>query len=220
MLEPKVIFEDDALLVLNKPAGLVVHEGHGQTDPTVVDWLTQRFPKSSLKQEHYGLLHRLDKDTSGVLLVAKQPDTFEYLKRLFKRHAVHKEYLVLVHGKLMPRAGLINVPIARDLIRRTRFEPAASGRAAETRYEVVAHYSGFTYLKAYPTTGRTHQIRVHFASIGHPVAGDKTYGRTDALPRQFLHAHGLNFADWNGKTRHFISPLAPDLKQFLGHLSR
>lgn len=214
-MEPKIIFEDANLLVLDKPAGLVVHEGAGQTQPTLVDWLKRYLSRSPLARERFGLLHRLDKETSGLLLVAKTRPMFDYLKQLFKQRQIAKEYLVLVHGRLVPEKGLIQIPLSRHIARRTKFEPAASGRLAETAYQVKRYYPCCTYLSAYPKTGRTHQLRVHFSSLRHPVAGDKVYGKTDLAPRQFLHAHQISFTDQKGKLRKFISPLPPDLQKFL-----
>ena len=219
-MEPTVIFEDTDLLVLNKPAGLVVHEGAGHTGATVVDWLKQYLPKSPLATERYGLLHRLDKDTSGLLLVAKTLVAFKHLKKLFHDHQIDKHYLALVHGRLTPERGMINIPLARNLVKRTQFEPTATGRKAETEYQVKQYYSQSTYLLALPKTGRTHQIRVHFKSIGHPIVGDKVYGRNDALSRQFLHAFKLSFVDWLGKPRTFESPLSIDLTNYLHELKK
>ena len=217
-MEPKIIFEDANLLVLDKPAGLVVHEGAGHHQFTLADWLKKHLPHSPLAEERFGLLHRLDKDTSGLLLVAKTKSTFEYLKELFKQHEIAKEYLVLVHGRLVPEKGLICIPLSRHISKRTKFEPATDGRLAETSYQVKHYYPRYTYLFAYPRTGRTHQLRVHFGSLGHPVAGDKVYGKTDSAPRQFLHAHQISFTDWKGKMRKFISPLPSDLSNFINGL--
>lgn len=217
-MNPKVIFEDANLLVLDKPAGLVVHEGHGQTGTTLVDWLAQYLPKSPLKSERYGLLHRLDQDTSGVILVAKTLSAFEYYKKLFAKHQIKKTYLVLVHGRVSPDRGLIQIPLARHLVKRTKFEPAQTGRMAETEYQVERHYRDFTYLSAWPTTGRTHQLRVHFSSIGYPIVGDKVYGKKDNLGRQFLHAHQIEGVGLDGKKFKFTSPLAHDLKTYLNEI--
>lgn len=219
-MEPSVIFEDNHLLVVDKPAGLVVHDGAGHHQATLVDWLKQRLPKSQLADKRHGILHRLDKDTSGLLLIAKTPTAFTYYKRLFANREITKEYLVLVHGHLTPARGLIQIPLGRDIIHRTQFEPTRQGRLAETSYQVEKVYRDFTYLKAWPKTGRTHQIRVHFGSLGHPVVGDKVYGKTDTLSRQFLHAHQLDFTDLDGTTRQFISPLPSDLKSFLDGLNK
>lgn len=214
-----IIFEDRDLLVVNKPAGLVVHEGSGQSGPTLVDLLVQHLPGSPLQQDRYGLLHRLDKGTSGLLLVAKTRLCFDYLKDLFKRRKVTKEYLVLVEGKISPRKGIIKVPLARDVARRTQFSPKASGKIAETAYEVIKYIGSLTYLKAIPKTGRTHQIRVHFAGLGHPIVGDKVYGRKrGTLDRQFLHAHKLSFVGPTGPKREFIAPLPEELNRYLNEV--
>jgi len=216
----EIIFENYELLVINKPAGLVVHEGSGPAVTTLVDLLAHHLPKSPLKTEHYGLVHRLDKDTSGIVLVAKTKDNFTYLRTLFRQREIHKEYLVLVHGHLTPKRGIIKIPLSRDLVKRTQVVPRASGKISETGYEVIGYYRGFTYLRAQPTTGRTHQIRVHFSSLGYPVVGDKTYGKPDSLARQFLHSHKISFVDLLGKRQTFIAPLPDDLTQFLDDLSR
>jgi len=214
-MEPKIIHRDADLLVVDKPAGLVVHEGSGHTGATLTDWLKQTLPKSPLADQRFGLLHRLDKDTSGLLLVAKTPAAFAYYKHLFHQHQITKQYLVLVHGRLAPDRGVIRIPLSRNLVKRTQFEPATGGRAAETEYQVERHLGQFTYLRAWPKTGRTHQLRVHFASIGHPIVGDRVYGKADRLRRQFLHAHQLDFVDPIGQSRHFVSPLPDDLTHFL-----
>ncbi len=215
MNQPTIIFEDREILVINKPAGLVVHEGNGQTVPTLTDWLSQHLPRSPLKHHRFGLVHRLDQDTSGVMVVAKTPDSFAYLSHLFRQRQISKEYLVLVHGRLTPKRGVINIPLGRDLVRRTRIAPGTKGRVAETRYEVISYPKGFTYLRAHPTTGRTHQIRVHFSSLGYPIAGDKTYGRPGSLSRQFLHAHKLSFIGLDGQRQTFTAPLPDELKTYL-----
>jgi len=213
-----IIFEDKNLLVVNKPSGLVVHEGV-KTAETLVDLIAKHLPKSKLSNERYGLLHRLDKDTSGVLLVAKTKQSFDYLKNLFQTRKIEKEYLALVHGKITPRQGIINIPLARGLVEKTTFEPAATGKPAETKYRVIEYKNDFTYLKAYPKTGRTHQIRIHLASIGHPIVGDKIYGKKDGFDYQFLHAHRIVFTDSVGKKREFIAPLPVELRNILNQES-
>ncbi len=215
-----IIFEDSSLLVIDKPAGLVVHEGNGQAGEMLVDMLKKYLPPASAGLERFGLLHRLDKDTSGLLLVAKTAKYFHYLKDLFRRHQIAKEYLALVHGRLSPRQGIIQIPLGRDAITRTKFGPDRQGRAAETAYEVIDYFKGFTYLKVTPKTGRTHQIRVHLASLGYPIVGDTTYGRKDdtLTSRQFLHAHRIKFTDLDGRRREFVAPLPNSLKEFLNEI--
>lgn len=205
-----IIFEDKNLLVIDKPAGLTVHEGT-KTKSTLVDLIAEHNPKSPLKDERYGLVHRLDKETSGVILVAKTIPNFEYLKQLFKDRKIAKEYLALVHGKITPKQGVIKIPLARGLVNKTKFEPSATGRIAETKYEVIEYKSGYTYLRAYPKTGRTHQIRIHFASLSYPVVGDKAYGKNDGFNNMFLHAHKVSFIDENGKQRQFVASLSKSL---------
>lgn len=217
MSKLNIIFEDNNLLVIDKPAGLVAHEGNGQNSETLVNMLRKYLPPASADLERFGLLHRLDKDTSGLLLVAKTAKYFHYLKDLFRRRQITKEYLALVHGRLSPRRGIVQVPLSRDAITRTKFSPDRQGRAAETAYEVIDYFKSFTYLKVTPKTGRTHQIRVHLASLGYPIVGDKTYGRKSdiLIDRQFLHAHRIKFIDLEGKQREFTAPLPNNLKEFL-----
>ncbi|MBU2497256.1 MAG: RluA family pseudouridine synthase [Nanoarchaeota archaeon] len=221
MAKLKIIFEDKNLLVIDKPAGLVVHEGSGQKGETLVDLLKSYLPASVCKLERCGLVHRLDKETSGLLLVAKTSAYFIFLKELFRTSRITKEYLALIHGKIAPRKAVIKIPIARDTVRRVRFSPARSGKMAETAYIVVGYFKNFSYLKVTPKTGRTHQIRVHFAGLGHPIVGDKIYGRRDSVQpgRQFLHAHRIEFIDPNGKKREFVAPLPKDLEKFLNQES-
>lgn len=212
-----VIYEDDSMLVLDKPAGINVHAGNG-TKPgsTVEDSVRQYLGDSADQLERSGLVHRLDKDTSGLLLVAKTVDTFDYLKKLFKSRQIQKTYIAVVAGKLAPGQGIIDMPIGRDPIKRIKFRPAKDGRASTTEYKVTKYIGGFTLLEAYPKTGRTHQLRVHFAAIGHPIAGDMVYGKkASGLPRQFLHAGRLSFESMSGTALKFESPLAPDLAAWL-----
>ena len=217
-INPEIIFEDDHLLVLNKPAGLVVHEGSGVTGPTLVDWIIQHFPTNS-KLERNGLVHRLDKDTSGIILIAKDDTWFKYLKDQFKRHQITKTYVALVGGKLTPNTGTIQIPIARDTLHRTKYRADKNGRPSTTTYQVIKSGKDWTLLEASPKTGRTHQIRVHFAAIGHPIIGDAVYGkRSSQLPRQFLHAARIAFIDPAGESRIFEAPLPVDLTHYLNAL--
>ncbi len=212
---PKIIFEDSNLLVLDKPAGLAVHEGAGQ-QVTLIDFLAKHLPNSPLKDQRYGLVHRLDQDTSGLLLVAKTPTWFEHLKQLFAKRQIHKEYLALVEGRVQPHEGSIDIPLKRDPIRRTKMHPSRMGRVAITDYQVDKHFARHTYLRAWPKTGRTHQIRVHLASLGYPIVGDALYGHAEpALGRHFLHAHRLELTDPQGSDLKFVSPLPSELQAFL-----
>jgi 23S rRNA pseudouridine1911/1915/1917 synthase len=197
-----VLYEDEDLVAVDKPAGMVVHAGAGVHDGTLVNALLHRFAALSgvggpLRP---GIVHRLDRFTSGVLLAAKNDAAHQNLAAQFSGRQVEKVYLALVHGGVRGESGRIERPIARDPVHRTRMTSRlASGRAAWSEYRVLRRFEGFTLLEVKIGTGRTHQIRVHLSSIGHPVAGDKLYGApepapgTEPLGRYFLHAHRIRF---------------------------
>jgi 23S rRNA pseudouridine1911/1915/1917 synthase len=197
-----VLYEDEDLVAVDKPAGMVVHAGAGVHSGTLVNALLHRFAALSgvggpLRP---GIVHRLDRHTSGVLLVAKNDAAHQQLAAQFSGRRVEKVYLALVHGRVAPESGRIERPIARDPVHRTRMTARlASGRAAWSEYRVLRRFARFTFLEVRIGTGRTHQIRVHLASIGHPVAGDALYGapaRIEGMPplgRYFLHAHRIRF---------------------------
>ena len=168
-----------------------------------------------------GIVHRLDRDTSGLVVLAKHPDAKSYLQQQFSSRSVHKTYLALVVGHLKPAEAVINLPLGRDPAHPLRRAVAPGGRAAVTRYRTLTSFPGYSLLEANPETGRTHQIRVHLASLGHPVAGDTTYGppkRPLGLKRQFLHASKLNLATPSGQKLELESPLPLDLEQTLRRL--
>ncbi|MDD5605911.1 MAG: RluA family pseudouridine synthase [Patescibacteria group bacterium] len=217
MSKLKIVFENEDFLVVDKPAGLVVHEGSGHLGDTLVDLLAKHLPNSPLKSSRMGLVHRLDKDTTGLLLVAKTQVMYDYLKKLFKDRKIQKIYLALVEGRLKARKGIIDVPLKRDLVEKTKFVASVSGKTAKTEYEVIDYVGSRTYLKAIPYTGRTHQIRVHFSAIGHPLVGDTKYNRAPAATRLFLHSHQISFIDIAGHPHQFVSALPSDLKLFLEH---
>jgi 23S rRNA pseudouridine1911/1915/1917 synthase len=215
----KIIYEDDDLLVVDKPAGLTVHPAPGHPEHTLVNAILAHFPHladigDSLRP---GVVHRLDKDTSGVMLVAKNSAAQADLARQFKSHSVTKAYLALVKGRLEPENGIIEADIGRDPRHRKRMAVVAEGREARTEYRVIKYIGGYTLLEVRPQTGRTHQIRVHLAAIGFPVVGDKVYGvKSPHLSRQFLHATRLGFKlPSTGKYIEFESALSPDLEQAL-----
>ncbi len=216
-----IIYEDDDLLVIDKPAGLVVHPAPGNPAHTLVNAIL--FHLSSLPDtddwHRPGIVHRLDKDTSGVMLVAKNSVAHQNLADQFKTRSVVKTYLVLVRGHLTPEDGVIEAPIGRDSRDRKRMAVVAEsrGRQARTQYHVVKYIGNYTLLEVRPETGRTHQIRVHLAAIGYPVVGDKVYGvKSDYLSRQFLHASLLGFhLPSTGEYVEFNSELPPDLTQAL-----
>ena len=220
-----VLYEDDDLVAIDKPAGMVVHAGAGTHSGTLVNALLGRYQSLSgvggpLRP---GIVHRLDRFTSGVLLVAKNDAAHHRLAEQFAGRRVEKVYLALVHGRVRADRGRIERPIARDPVRRTRMTAKLdSGRAAWSEYQVLRRFPDFTLLEVRIGTGRTHQIRVHLASIGHPVAGDTLYGAparvegTPALGRYFLHSHRIRFTrPSDGREMTLVSPLPPELEGWM-----
>src|SRR5437588_3760484 len=192
----EVVFEDAAMIVVDKPAGVVVHPAPGNERGTLVNGLLARFPelRSSEGELRPGIVHRLDKDTSGLLVIGRTLPAVAELQRQMQSHSTEKRYLILLRGSIDEDEGLIDRPIGRDPRNRQRMAVRAEGRAAQTHFWVRERFSGWTLVEALLLTGRTHQLRVHFASIGHPVAGDTTYGPGAALlglRRQFLHSSVL-----------------------------
>lgn len=225
-----IVYEDGDLIVIDKPAGLVVHPAVGHDRGTLVNAVLAHAPdlKGVGGESRSGIVHRLDKDTSGLIVVAKHDAAHQALQRQFKARSVKKMYLALVEGRLEPAEGVIDAPIARDRVHRRRMAVAMEGRSSRTRY-VVREYGrvegqSYSLVEAYPETGRTHQIRVHFAWLDHPLAGDRLYGRRKpSLPigRHFLHAARLTFClPSSGEERTFESPLPEDLQQVLAMLDR
>jgi len=214
-----ILYEDDDLLVVDKPAGLTVHPAPGHPGHTLVNAILAHYPhladiSDSLRP---GIVHRLDKDTSGLMLVAKNRVAQANLAGQFKARSIVKAYLVLVKGKLTPENGIIEAAIGRDPRNRQRMAVVSRGREARTEYRVVKYPGDYTLLEVTPETGRTHQIRVHLAAIGFPVVGDATYGvKSPHLSRQFLHACKLGFTlPSTGGYVEFESKLPPDLEQAL-----
>ena len=218
-----ILYEDDAVVAVNKPAGMVVHAGAGAHSGTLTNALLHRF--GSLSQlggeQRPGIVHRLDRYTSGVILVARNDAAHQLLARQFASRTVEKTYLALVEGRLANDEGRIASPIARDPVHRTRMTArVASGRAAITTYSVLRRFEKYTYVEVKIGTGRTHQIRVHFASIGHPVAGDKLYGAAAAgKARFFLHSARIVFTSPADGERHTVEALLPrELDEWLRDL--
>jgi 23S rRNA pseudouridine1911/1915/1917 synthase len=245
-----IVYEDDDLAIINKPAGMMVHAGAGATEDqrnrgTLVNALLHHFATLSGVggEMRPGIVHRLDKETSGLIVVAKNDEAHRRLAAQFARREVKKTYIALVHGWLKKDRGTIAASISRDRIRRTRMTTrAAGGREAISHYTVVRRldtpFGKFTLLEVKIDTGRTHQIRVHMVSLGHPVVGDKLYGAPReliaqsrqgrgagdealCLPRNFLHAASLELAHpQNGRQIAIESPLPKELQDFLGALER
>ena len=216
-----ILFEDEALLVLAKPAGRVVHPAAGHETGTLVNALLHHCPElpGIGGERRPGIVHRLDRDTSGAMVVAKTETAMMHVAAQFRRRSVSKEYLALVHGRPVPAEGVVDTLIGRSRHDRKRMStrPAGSGRQAVSRYRVVASVADYSLVRVRIETGRTHQIRVHMAAIGHPVAGDRQYGgrRTaregQRFPRQMLHAERLAFAHpVTGRTLEFTAPLPAD----------
>jgi 23S rRNA pseudouridine1911/1915/1917 synthase len=214
-----IIYEDDDVLVLDKPAGLAVHPVPGHPGHTLVNAILSHFPRLAEISDspRPGIVHRLDKDTSGVMLVAKNSMAQANLVEQFRARSVAKAYLVLVKGHLTPETGIIEAPIGRSPRNRKLMAVVTGGREARTEYRVVRYIDGYTLLEVKPETGRTHQIRVHLAAIGYPVVGDKVYGvKSPFLSRQFVHAWRLGFRlPATGEYVEFSAELPPDLAQAL-----
>ena len=218
-IDLSVLYEDDALMVINKPAGLVVHPAPGHWSGTLVNALLHRWRGQTRGMDlaRLGLVHRLDKDTSGVLIIAKDAATLAALGQGFRRREVEKRYLALAWGRFRRPAGVIRAPIARHPVHRQRMAVRPGGREAVTRYEVVEQFDDVSFVRLSPETGRTHQIRVHLAATGHPIVADAHYAgrrRESALPisRQALHAESIAFEHPTLRTLVRVSaPLPADL---------
>ena len=216
----EVLYEDADVIAINKPAGMVVHTGAGQHSGTLINAVLHRFGKLSTAGGDLrpGIVHRLDRFTSSVILIAPNDTAHRNLAGQFASREVEKIYLALVHGRVKNDQGSITTPIARDPIRRIRMTARlATGRKASTSYQVLKRFDKFTFLEVKIGTGRTHQIRVHLASIGHPVVGDKLYGApASTLGRYFLHARQITFTSPSTGERIALSaPLPPDLEDYL-----
>jgi 23S rRNA pseudouridine1911/1915/1917 synthase len=233
-LEPEnipldILYEDRDLIVLNKPADMVVHPAPGNTRGTLVNALIYHAPEINVSGSNRpGIVHRLDKDTSGLMVVAKTDRAKVSLLAQWQARTVLKEYVGLVRGVVEPDEGTIDAPIERDSLDRKRMGVVAGGRDAITHFKVRTRFPEATLVDVDLETGRTHQIRVHFAFIGHPVVGDTTYNRSSGrfggtqsmAPRQFLHASRLTFALPSGERRTFVAELPIDLQTVLDSLQR
>lgn len=232
-MKPKILFENEIFLILNKPAGWVVNDSETTENvDTIQSWLVDNFQYNISNDREFrnGIVHRLDKDTSGVLIVAKDKNAFNALQSQFKKREVEKTYSALVHGKVVPEKGEIKAPVGRLPWNRERFGVLPGGRKAETSYKVKNYYKNekedYTLLELMPKTGRTHQIRIHLKYLGYPIVSDDFYaGRKTSrrdkkwCPRLFLHASKIIFTHPSiSKKVKYSAELPPDLKESLKKL--
>ncbi len=219
-----IVYEDNDLLIVNKPAGMPVHPAPGHASRTLVNALLAHVPGflETFGTDRPGIVHRLDKDTSGVMVVAKNMPARQSIMEQFKDRTVIKKYRVLVKGRLTPPEGVIEAPVGRDPRHRQQMAvvPESRGRDSVTEYTVLDYVGDFSLLEVRPVSGRTHQIRVHFKAIGYPVAGDRVYGViAPPLKRQFVHAAVLGFIlPSTGEYAEFTAPLPDDLQQAIDKL--
>ncbi|MEK7167409.1 MAG: RluA family pseudouridine synthase [Patescibacteria group bacterium] len=227
----KIVAEEKDFLVIEKPADLLVHGTEKNETNTLADWLVSRYPeigKIGEDPQRPGLVHRLDKEVSGLMLIPKNQDSFDYFKALFKERRIHKKYLALVYGQLTKEEDEINFPIGRSKTKPGLFaahpknhgESLEKDRSAITKIATIKKFKHFTLLEVEIMTGRTHQIRVHLLAYGHPIVGDRLYWpvkfRVKSSPgRIFLHAHQLSFTAPDGKEFSFQSPLPKELERYL-----
>jgi 23S rRNA pseudouridine1911/1915/1917 synthase len=221
-----IVYEDDDVVVIDKPAGLVVHPAAGHDSGTLVNALLGHIPdlEGIGGEVRPGIVHRLDKDTSGLIIAAKNDRALQFLQDQFKARTIKKMYLALVEGIVEPREGIVDAPIGRSKSDRKKMAVTREGRSARTRYRVRQIYRQpeLTLVEAYPETGRTHQIRVHLAWLKHPLVGDEVYGRQRSIvpiERHFLHAASLTLTLPNGELHTFTSKLPADLQQVLEQLT-
>ncbi len=240
-VEPHILYEDADVIVLEKPTGLLVHETTRKEPHTLVAWLVKKYPKiENVGEERYraGIVHRLDKDVSGIMAVAKTQEMYEHLKKQFKKRSVTKEYIALVYGAPRHESGKINLPIGRNPKGKFVAHPKTQkkkllpkDRNATTLYRVRERIKNFSVFEIQILTGRTHQIRAHLSHLGHPIVGDKEYGpkksfhkmfskkiKVISAPRIMLHSHILEFRGLDGKIKKFQSPLPKEFKKFLEQL--
>jgi len=224
-MNAKIIHEDNDILVIDKPAGLLVHPTNKKEKNTLIDWLINKYPEIKNIGEDKtrpGIVHRLDKDTSGLMVIPKNNKTFFYLKKQFQNRKIEKKYLALVIGKLKDKKGIITKAIGRSRkkgIKQTTV-PIVPRKEAITEYKVLKEFKDYSLIEAIPKTGRMHQIRIHLASIGYPIAGDEKYKfkrqpRPKDLTRQFLHAIYLKFQMQDGRIMEFRSELPKELNNVL-----
>jgi len=231
------VYEDDNILVINKPYGLIVHpKNAADTQPSLTDWVDINYPQlinigepfdaSGTPFPRHGIAHRLDKDTSGLIVIAKNQSSFDYIKKIFQTHKIHKHYYALVHGRPNKNSGVINAPLGRIGIKRTTKivgKKMIDSKESVTEYKVIKNFDNYSLLDVSPKTGRTHQIRVHLKSIGHPIAGDPVYTpkgwqKPEGLERLFLHAYKLEMTAPDGKSLNIETDLPENLQKVLKNL--
>lgn len=221
LLIPEIIYEDTEILVIDKPSGISVHPSSGEKDKTVVEIFRNKldFPKGD---ERAGVVHRLDKGTSGVMVLAKTSEALSILQKEFKNRNVKKTYIALIHGIIQPSSGVINMPIKRDVTKKERMTVSKDGKESVTEFNTIKQFNHkYSLLELKPKTGRTHQIRVHLSVLGYPIVGDFKYGAKENIPlsRIFLHAKRLEFR--HPKTEKLVSYAAnppEELEDFLTSL--
>jgi 23S rRNA pseudouridine1911/1915/1917 synthase len=236
-MEPEILFEDADILAINKPAGLVVHPDGKTIEPSISEWFVNTYPEAKNVGEPLGdiarpgIVHRIDRETSGVLLLAKTAEGYRHLKEQFQAHAIEKKYHAFLYGKLKDDHGTINMPIMRSksdfrkrlAIPSTRVEGRGEVREALTYFQVLKRTSETTLVEAKPKTGRTHQIRVHFKALHHPVVCDSLYavGKPPLLgfSRLALHARSVRFNDLHGKAHTVEAPYPEDFKQAIEQIA-
>ena len=221
-LDLDIVYEDEYLMVINKPSGLVVHPGSGNKDNTLVNGLMYYTKNLSDigDSDRPGIVHRLDKDTSGLMLVAKENKTHEILSEEFKKHNIHREYIALVDGVIEVSRGTIDAPIKRSKENYQKMTVASGGKKAITNFEVIKRYKNNTLIRLVLETGRTHQIRVHMAYIGYPIHNDPVYNKKISTSfGQFLHSEYLKFIHpITKKELEFRCPLPDEFKDYLNTL--
>ncbi|MCK4891398.1 MAG: RluA family pseudouridine synthase, partial [Candidatus Pacebacteria bacterium] len=231
----EIIYEDDDVIVIDKPAGVLSQIAESSKAPAISDFLVEYYPKIKEvgeDEQRYGIVHRLDKDTSGVMIVAKNNKSFEFLKDQFKNRKAQKTYTALVYGTVEPKEGIIDLKIGRSKTKPnmqtvidTKKKENIKSREALTIYKTIKKFESYTLLEVQPKTGRMHQIRVHLKALGYPVVGDKKYffkkyrDIKPKLERQFLHAGELKIKLPNGKISAFRSKLPKDLEKFLDEIN-
>jgi len=217
-MEPDILYEDDLLVVINKPAGIIVHPDGKHDYPALTTWLEKKY-------KEFHLVHRIDRETSGVLMVAKTVEAFEHVKSQFQNREIKKTYRAFVYGPLKEERGVIDKPIGSGrggVGPRSASLPHGTTRDALTTYRVIANGAACAYVEVFPKTGRTHQIRVHFSSIQHPIVADSLYAPSRpkllGFERLALHALSLVFTHPSGKEMTFEAPLPPDFVAAESHL--